>query len=182
MKIQWKKWFWGLGVTIVALGVIAVGYRYLRSTTVQNAGDLSIQSSLLAAPVGLESGRQLVPGDLEGKYVLVHFWATWCAPCEEELPLLVEFASKVPEAMVLAVSLDKSWTDANLMLKALKRPANWLDVLSPDLKLPEALGSYQFPETYLYDPQGQLAAKWVGPQPWASPGFIRIFTEQVSKK
>ena len=43
-----------------------------------------------------------------GKSVLVHFWATWCPPCQKELPGLLEFAEK-SHTVVLAVSLDKSW-------------------------------------------------------------------------
>jgi glycogen debranching enzyme len=45
---------------------------------------------------------------------------------------------------------------------------NLVSLLDTGKKLPDAYGTYQFPETYLIDSHGHIARKWVGPQNWAS--------------
>lgn len=186
--MQWKRSFVILGVTILAV-VASIGlYRRFKTNDgavgsgISSSGTPSITETLQSVQLAQRDGKPFGLQRLQGSYVLVHFWASWCAPCEEELPALVSFAEQVPGVLVLAVSLDRGWIDADKMLEPLKRPKNWIDVLDANLRLPEAFGTYQYPETYLYDAEGQLAAKWVGPQAWSAPGFIRIFTERVSKK
>ncbi len=179
--MQWKRWIKLFVVTILTV-VVIVFAALLWSKRWRPENHTGIESTLMLTPVKQPSGEIFDPGRLNGRWVLVHFWASWCAPCEEELPALVSFADQVPQVLVLAVSLDQGWSDADKMLEPLKRPKNWIDVLDTKLRLPEALGTYQYPETYLYDTEGQLAAKWVGPQPWSAPKFIQIFTERVSKK
>ncbi len=54
------------------------------------------------------SGHRVTLGGLEGKVVVVNFWATWCAPCLQELPFLQRFYDKYKDdgLVVLAVSTD----------------------------------------------------------------------------
>ncbi|MEO8810276.1 MAG: TlpA disulfide reductase family protein [Rhodanobacter sp.] len=63
-----------------------------------------------APPITLTTleGRQIATADLRGKVVIVTFWATWCEPCREELPLLSHYASEhqAQGLVVLGFSLD----------------------------------------------------------------------------
>src|SRR6185437_6746954 len=63
-----------------------------------------------APPITLTTldGRQLDTRDLHGKVVILTFWATWCAPCREELPLLSRYAQRHARngLVVLGFSLD----------------------------------------------------------------------------
>lgn len=63
-----------------------------------------------APPLALRTldGQRIATNDLLGQVVLVTFWATWCAPCQEELPLLSEYAQQQAAhgLRVLAFSLD----------------------------------------------------------------------------
>lgn len=106
--------------------------------------------------------------ELKGQVVILHFWATWCAPCLDEIPQWVELARKFegrPVAWV-AISLDRSWSDAHRYLKPDQLPPNLLSLLDAPNATPEKFGSYQFPETYLITPDQKILSKWVGPQPW----------------
>lgn len=118
----------------------------------------------------------------QGKVIVLHFWATWCAPCLEELPNFVELARKHENQAILwvAVSLDKNWQKANEFLKPDMIPPNLVSVLDVESKVPELYGSFQFPETYLIAPDLRILSKWVGPQDWESKEMGNLF-EQVAK-
>jgi thiol-disulfide isomerase/thioredoxin len=61
-------------------------------------------------------GRKVHLKGLRGKLVVLNFWATWCGPCREELPMLVKIAqaSDNPDLVFIAVSVDDSKTQANI--------------------------------------------------------------------
>lgn len=112
---------------------------------------------------------------LKGNVVIVHFWASWCAPCLEEIPSLVKFA-KVTEGRpirVLAVTLDDAWPKAEKILPSEGLPSNLISVIDPEGAAPDLYGSYQFPETYVLDRELKIAAKWVGAQPWDKPELMK---------
>jgi cytochrome c biogenesis protein CcmG, thiol:disulfide interchange protein DsbE len=108
---------------------------------------------------------------LKGNVVIVHFWASWCAPCLDEIPALVKFARETEgrPIRILAVSLDDAWPKAEKILPSASLPPNLIAVLDPEGTAPDLYGSYQFPETYVLDRELNIAAKWVGAQPWDKP-------------
>ena len=67
------------------------------------------------------SGRNVRLSELRGQVVLVNFWATWCSPCRQELPLLNKIYTQYRSAgfMLLAVNVDDNRKDAEAMLKRL---------------------------------------------------------------
>src|SRR5215472_497448 len=94
---------------------------------------LSIASTGVAAalpPVGKpapdfaaksDSGRNVRLSELRGQVVLINFWASWCSPCRQELPLLSKIYSQYRGAgfALLAVNVDDNRKDAESMLKRL---------------------------------------------------------------
>ena len=105
---------------------------------------------LAGKPVRLES--------LQGKYVLVDFWATWCAPCLGELPRLQEAYRKYHDAgfEILSVSLDETRSAVADFVKVRKLP--WLQVhnATAGADLVEAFGVSSIPAAYLLDPSGKI--------------------------
>lgn len=126
--------------------------------------------------------------ELKGKIVVLHFWAAWCEPCVEELPVLLKVAQKMTslypsDLRFVLVSLDQRWEDS---LKILKNPEKlppevWA-LIDPKSHVPESLGSYQYPETYLLDRELNVMTKWVGPQKWESAAFEELMNRLMKKK
>jgi len=118
--------------------------------------------------------------DSRGNVVFLHFWASWCPPCLEEIGPWVELAKSYtldpghPPVRFVAVSLDKNWNDAHRFLAPDRVPAGMLSLLDPEATVPDLFGTYQFPETYLIDRQQRIVAKWVGPQDWSRPEIKQI--------
>ena len=95
---------------------------------------------------------------LKGKYVLVDFWATWCAPCISELPRLQEAYRKHHDVgfEIVSVSLDETRTAVVDFVKVRKLP--WIQIhnASAGADLVEAFGVSSIPATYLLDPEGTI--------------------------
>ncbi len=52
-------------------------------------------------------GRPRGPGEWDGKVLVVNFWATWCAPCREEIPLLIDLERRRPGVRVIGIAVDR---------------------------------------------------------------------------
>ncbi len=120
----------------------------------------------------------------EGHHILLHFWAKWCEPCAEEIPGLVRFAEKIGSSKklkVLAVSLDPKLEDSLEILpdKGKRLPPQFVLALDADHAVAESLGSWQYPETYLVDPDGIILEKWIGPQQWQKQEIMDYFMNRL---
>lgn len=106
-------------------------------------------------------GREVSLSDYRGKYVLLDFWASWCAPCRAESPWLVRAIESYGNKGfdVLGVSLDKE-TDRDAWIKAMHDDGyTWTNV--SDLKgwnnaAARLYGIRAIPQNYLIDPQGVI--------------------------
>jgi cytochrome c biogenesis protein CcmG/thiol:disulfide interchange protein DsbE len=140
------------------------------------SGDPSkLPSALIGKPIptidfaaleGLSGSAGAVPGiasgDLaKGGVTIVNFWASWCAPCVEEHPLLVELA-KEPGLKLVGVNYKDEADNAR---RFLARYGNPFAALGVDPKGRGAIewGVYGMPETFVVDGQGRIAYKHVGP-------------------
>jgi peroxiredoxin len=93
-----------------------------------------------------------------GKYVLIDFWATWCAPCISELPRLQAAYRTYHDAgfAIIGVSLDESKTAVVDFARARNLPWPQLHNASGSADLVEGFGVSSIPATYLIDPEGTV--------------------------
>ena len=116
-----------------------------------------------------DSDRKVTLSQFRGQVVLVNFWATWCPPCQAELPSLITMQDRyrTKGVMVLGISIDVDEDAYHRFLK--QRSVNFLTVRDPDQKIATMYGTSGWPETYIVDRQGVLRRKIVGPIDWNSP-------------
>lgn len=118
--------------------------------------------------------------DILGAWTLLHFWATWCEPCVEEFPVLIEMAKKYEKTGIrfAALSMDEKAEEVwKLVPSGKDLPRNWIMLWDEEKGVPDQLGSFQYPETYLISPQGDIRYKWVGPQKWLEPVHREILEQ-----
>lgn len=116
------------------------------------------------------AGQKTSLPDFKGKAVLVNIWATWCAPCEQEMPSLaaLQSARGGDDFHVIALSIDEvSERDfASGELKKLSGGA--LDFYQAEtLGITYSLGVTGFPTTILYDETGREVARYLGDTDWS---------------
>lgn len=168
-------------VVLVAAVLPALVYLFLQSgpreSKVIGVGDRAPEFSL----PGLD-GRQVRLSDLRGKVVLVHFWATWCPPCVEELPTLDEVSRVLPagDFQVLAVSVDQG--GAQTVGSFLQRNRLTLPVLlDTDHAVTSRYGTFKFPETYVVGRDGNVKYKIIGPADWKNPSTLQALQQLAAQ-
>lgn len=110
------------------------------------------------------SGNIIKLQDYRGKYVLIDFWASWCGPCREENPLVVEAYNKFKDKNfdILSISLDQTGKKADWIKAIHKDGLVWQHV--SDLKywdsdVAKLYMIRSIPQNFLLDPNGKIIAK-----------------------
>ncbi len=117
-----------------------------------------------------DSTRTLRLADYRGKVVVLNFWATWCAPCIEELPSLTAMQQRLPQVQVLAVSTDEDTAAYRSFLAENK--IGLLTVEDTARHSSELYGTFRYPETYIIDQHGVIRRKFIGAQDWTNPEIL----------
>lgn len=108
-------------------------------------------------------GNRYRLSDLRGKVVFVNFWATWCGPCQFELPDIATFQSEHPDDLVvLLVNRREPVENAKSYLDEVDSTADWVKGVDPTDALYDKYRALQMPSSYFIDPDGVVAATGIG--------------------
>jgi peptide/nickel transport system substrate-binding protein len=110
---------------------------------------------------------------LRGRVVFLDFWASWCEPCREAMPLVERFAAAHPQAVVVAVDAGE---DPRLVRSYAQAHGLRNVVFDPQMKAADAFGVEGFPTMIVVDPRGIERAKWSGFNPAIESLMDRAFT------
>jgi cytochrome c biogenesis protein CcmG/thiol:disulfide interchange protein DsbE len=149
----------GAAITLALVAILFVGL---------GKDPQHIDSPLIGRPAppfilkAVGSGEAVDLTRLRGKPVVVNFWATWCVPCYEEHPVLVENARSIgPGVQFLGVVFNDN---ENTILSFLRqRGSSFPTLLDQEGKTAIAYGVGGVPETFFIDRKGTIVAKYVGP-------------------
>lgn len=166
-KVNLRTSHWPVAVLLLSL-LGSAGCN--RGSLPRNIGTLAPEFTLRDA----DTGQTIDLRQYRGHVVLLNFWATWCPPCLEELPSLLDLHRRMPQLVILAVSVD---TDAAAYQQFLHdNHVDFIDVRDPAQTVNHLYGTVQFPETYVIGPSGRLRRKYIGAQDWTSPEILRTLS------
>ena len=124
-----------------------------------------------------DSERSISLKEFRGKVVVLNFFASWCPPCREEMPSLIEMAGRVKDSgvTVLAVSEDVSHSDYRKFLTDFQ-VRNVVTVRDSNQSSAPLYGTHIYPETFVIDQNGIVRRKFIGPIEWTKPEIIEYLT------
>ncbi len=126
------------------------------------------------------SGKQLNTGALQGGPVLLNLWATWCAPCVVEMPILDDLAGEFGETLrVVTVSQDMQGAAKVEPFFAQKKFANLQPWLDSENALGFAIDGGVLPTTVLYDSEGREIWRVIGEYDWSSAEAREAIAEGI---
>jgi len=118
-----------------------------------------------------DSDRTVSLHDFRGKTVLLNFWASWCEPCLEETPSLIQ-VQKLMGTKIVVLGVDIRDTDEGYHQFLTKYHVDFLTVRDAKDKSADLYGTTAQPETFIIDAEGKIRRKLVGPANWTSPEMI----------
>lgn len=128
-----------------------------------------------AAFIG-DDGREMTLAEFEGKYVVLNFWATWCAPCRKEMPHLSALQTRMGSETFEVVTIATGRNPRPAMERFLKEIG--VDNLplhtDPRQTLARNMGVLGLPATVILDPEGLEIARMQGEADWSSENAIAI--------
>ncbi len=106
------------------------------------------------------SAADVSSNNLKGKYVLLDFWAVWCAPCLQEFPHLKKLYDNTDRKKFEIIGVIGDSPSKAIKKVIEKHSIVWPQILSTDFnKIKEVYGVYGYPMTFLLDPEGVIIAK-----------------------
>jgi len=139
---------------------------------------------MLSAPFVDGTGRDLTLDDFRGRVVLLNVWATWCAPCREEMPTLDRLQVQLgsDDFHVLPLSIDRAG------LGPVRRFYEEIGIehlgqyLAEDIRAMLAFAVIGLPTTLLIDRQGRERGRLTGPAQWDSAEAIAQFRTLIAER
>lgn len=134
---------------------------YLMVVSASSYSQLVVGDCLPSFELQNPNNQNVAVSATDDSYLLIDFWASWCAPCRAANKKMVAIRKKFPvdELLIIGVALD---TDKNKWLKAIEKDTiNYTQLIDPngfDAKTALQFGVGQLPASYLFDKSGKLIA------------------------
>jgi cytochrome c biogenesis protein CcmG/thiol:disulfide interchange protein DsbE len=148
----------GAAITLALVAILFVGL---------GKDPAEIKSPLIGKPApafalkAVGTGQTIDIAALRGKPVVLNFWATWCVPCYDEHPVLVQNAQMIPNVQFIGVVFNDTEDKINAFLR--ERGSAYPTLLDEQGKTAIEYGVGGVPETYFLNRQGVIVAKFTGP-------------------
>ncbi len=126
-------------------------------------------------------GKTWTLSELKGQVVFVNFWATWCAPCREEMPSMQELHEKLPKDKFKMLAIlnnddpvlaDSFAAKLGLTIPILDDQANTVGA---------KYGLTGVPETFIINKKGMVVRKYLGPAQWTATRYIEMLKQFIDQ-
>lgn len=109
------------------------------------------------------NGKNVSLSDFKGKVVILDFWATWCAPCVQEIPHFIELYNQYKDKGFAMVGISLDQADISVVKSFVQKLKVNYPIMMGDGKVDKAYGEIlSIPTTFVIDPAGNIRQKYIG--------------------
>jgi len=119
---------------------------------------------------------------LQGKVVLVNFWATWCGPCVEEMPSMQKLRKHLAAAPFEIVAVNSEEGEPKIRKFLQKVPVDFPIVRDTDGAVTRAWKARVFPSSFLLDVEGRIRYAIADSADWSSPDIVKTIESLLPAK
>ena len=156
----------GLGISIILIGYLIYRGKTNNLNISEEKELTSLDVSYAVSPVySLEltslDGNQISLADYLGKPLVLNFWASWCTPCKEELPLLQNtYLQNSSEIEFIGINMSEPEAVAQDVVDGFE--LSYLILMDDESKAADIVFIQALPTTLFFDAQGQLLSRHIG--------------------
>ncbi|HFB66756.1 MAG TPA: TlpA family protein disulfide reductase [Aeromonadales bacterium] len=168
MLKQFQKTLLVVSIFLVAFTLMVSNSAFATEKLSGPAKDFTLKS---------RSGKNIRLAEQKGNVVLINFWASWCAPCRQEMPKLEELHNKYKDLgfVLLGINLDATPDLSKKLLKDIK--VTFPVLFDPENEVSEAYNVESMPTTVIVDKNGNWRFLHKGYQ----PGYENDYADQVKQ-
>ena len=161
---------WIKPILVVAAMLFAAGQIQAASTAAGPAPDFTLKSN---------SGKNIKLSELRGQVVMINFWASWCGPCRQEMPLLDQLYQRYQPMgfTLLGVNVEEDSSAADKILKEI--PVSFPVLYDNKSKVSESYQVQAMPSTFLIDRDGKLRYLHKGYRPGTEEDYQKQIRELI---
>ena len=152
-------------------------------SVLETMADLGFEPARKEARVPFElsamDGATRTLDDYAGSYVLLNFWATWCAPCRIEMPALERLHQELAGRGLRVVGVDIGEETGDVRRFVEETGITFEIVIDHDLSTGRVYAARSLPMTYILDPEGTIVARAIGVRDWDSEPMRSMFAALV---
>lgn len=122
-------------------------------------------------------GKTVDLAQLKGRWVLVHFWASWCGPCRREMPTLPTLIKTFPAERLSVLLVNTAEGDDEVFSFLASVSPELATLMDRDGQTTERWQPRGLPSTFFVDPQGRLRYLALGGRDWESKAYLDFLRE-----
>jgi thiol-disulfide isomerase/thioredoxin len=161
---KWRLLLVGLLLGLGMGAAVLIGFAWHNRADSRQEGISGLEQPSETAPdfslQGLD-GQTVRMSDLHGKFVVLNFWASWCSPCVQEMPMFQQYSERYPsEIAVVGINLQESLDIVQAFTT--KIGVSYPIVLDKDGTVSELFHVVGLPDTFFIDQEGVIRQRHIG--------------------
>lgn len=124
-------------------------------------------------------GETFTLKDYRGRWVFLHFWASWCGPCRKEMPTIEKLINVIDENKLKIVMINTAEDDDTIFTFLGSLNIEAISLMDEDGVITDKYKPRGLPTTFLIDPEGYLRYQAIGGREWDKKEYLD-FIQQIS--
>ena len=176
----------------LSLGFLAVLMLIISASAVyaENAGESATPFGIRVYETGKAPNFTLKDIDGEafelnstrGKWVFLHFWASWCGPCREEMPAIQKLSEAIDQDSLPIIMINTAEDEDTIFSFLGEVQVNINSLMDADGQVTEVWKPRGLPTTFLIDPEGYVRYQAIGGRDWHKPEYISFLRNLIDNR